>query len=71
LCIEHRTQLARLHALASDKPEFFQSLCKERSNMLLAVGDADARRDFSPAERGKLGCFFDSLTIHAALLRDY
>jgi hypothetical protein len=68
LRIEHRTQLARLHALASDKTEFFQSFRKECPNMLLAVGDADARRDFSLAERCKLRCFLESPIIHAALL---
>jgi hypothetical protein len=64
LCIERRAQLADLRALAGNEAEFFQSLSEELSNVRLAVGDANARRDFSPAERSQLDRFFGLLISH-------
>jgi hypothetical protein len=66
LCIKQRAQLAGLRALAGDEAEFFQSLSEELSNVLLAVGDANARFDFSPAERSRLDRLFGF--PHGALL---
>jgi hypothetical protein len=49
LSIEHRTQFADPRALAGGEAEFFQSRFEELSNVPLAVDDANARHDFSPA----------------------
>jgi hypothetical protein len=68
LFIEHRTQFADLRALAGDEAEFLQSLSEELPNVLLAVGDASARRDFSPAKRSELDRFFGALIFHSVLL---
>jgi hypothetical protein len=70
--LEHRVEITGLHAFAGDEAELFQGLSEKRSNVLLAIGDADARRDSSPAEFRNaefrnLGRFFDSPAIHDAL----
>jgi len=50
LSIGHRTQFADPRALAGGEAEFFQSCFEELSNVPLAVDDANARHDFSPAD---------------------
>jgi hypothetical protein len=69
-CVEHRGQVCRVPALARDKAEFFQSLYEKSSNVIPAIGDADARLDFSPAKRRDVDPFFSALTIHERLLME-
>ena len=57
MSINQRAQVADLGALARDEAKFFQSLSQKGPNVLFAVGDTYARRDFSPAERGEPGSF--------------
>jgi hypothetical protein len=65
--VEHRAQVADLGALARDEAKFFQSLPQKGPNVLFAVGDTYARRDFSPAERGEPSRFVGFLVFHDAL----
>ena len=67
LGVEQRAQLADLYGFANNEAKFFQSLSQKGPNVSFAVGDTDARGDFSPAERGELGSFVDSLVVHDAL----
>jgi hypothetical protein len=53
-----------LRALAGDEAEFFQSLSEELPNVPLSVGDANARRDFSPAKRSELDRLFGERIFH-------
>jgi hypothetical protein len=77
MCVEHRTQFAGPRALADEKSEFFQSLRKECSNVLLAVDDANGRPDLSPTEdmfgrfsnHGMFGRFSNQRVCHGATLR--
>jgi hypothetical protein len=67
--IQRRAQLGDILALASDKPEFLEGFYEEGSNVLLRIGDANARPDFSPAERNNVGCSFECLISHEYPLR--
>ncbi len=66
MSVEHRVQIADLRALAGDEAELFQGFFEEYSNVLLAVGDAGARRDSSTTECGEPGGLVDSLMVHDA-----
>jgi hypothetical protein len=66
-CVEHRGQVCRVPALARNKAELFQSLYEKSSNVIPAIGDADARLDFSPAKRGDVDPF-SALINHERLL---
>jgi hypothetical protein len=57
-------------ALARDKAKFFQSLYEKSPNVIRAIGDADARLDFSPAKRANVDPFFSALIIHERLLTE-
>jgi hypothetical protein len=67
LCIERRAQLRDIPAFASDKPKFFEGFYEEGSNVLLAIGDANARPDLSPAKRDDVGRVFLALMTHECL----
>jgi hypothetical protein len=54
-------------ALARQKAEFFQSLYEKRPNVILAIGDAHTRLDFSPAKRRNVDPFFSALIFHERL----
>jgi hypothetical protein len=66
-CIEHRAQLRNVPALARDKAKFFQSFHEESSNMISAIGHADARPNLSPAKRSNVDPFFSAQIIHERL----
>ena len=64
MCVEHRAELGDIPALASDKSKFLERFCKEGSNVALAIGDTNARPDFSPAERHDVAHFFELRNSH-------
>jgi len=66
---KQRAEFADLRALASDEAEFFQGLPEEFTNVPLAIGDANARRDSAPAECGELDRLLGGRTFHRVLLR--
>jgi hypothetical protein len=68
-CVEHRGQVCRVPALARDKAKFFQSLYEKSSNMILAIGDTDARLDLSPAKRRNVDAFSAPI-FHERLLME-
>jgi hypothetical protein len=57
-------------ALARDKAKFFQSLYEKSSNVILAIGDTDARLDLSPAKRRNVDAFFSAPIFHERLLME-
>jgi hypothetical protein len=65
--VDRLCHIARLRSFASDEAELFESFAEKCSNVLLAVGDADTRRNFAPAERRKLSRFLDARVLHVAL----
>jgi hypothetical protein len=64
LGVKHRAQLRSVPAFARDETKFFQGLHEKGSNVILAIGDAGARPDFSPAERNDARGRFGVLMSH-------
>jgi len=63
--VQHRSQLSGLTAFAGDETKILESIGKEGTKVLFAIGDASAGHDLSVAEACGSRVFFGIDLIHA------